>query len=93
MSWQASVQARQAPAQIWQCSTSWYGAQARAQASQTKAHSVQSAVENSPLRANMAAQRRQTLAQSVARLMQRFIRVALVSKHPAAHSSQATAHS
>jgi hypothetical protein len=66
---------------------------ARAQASQTKAHKVHNAVENSPLRASMAAHRRQTLAQSVAKLMQRFIRVALISRLVAAHWSQATAHS
>jgi len=41
----------------------------------------------------MAAHRRQTLAQSVAKLMQRFIRVALISRLVAAHWSQAASQS
>jgi hypothetical protein len=72
---------------------SWCGVHARAQASQTKAHKVHSAVENSPSRANMAAHSRHTLAQSIARLMQRFIRAAFTSRLAAAHWSHATAHS
>jgi hypothetical protein len=72
---------------------SWCGAHARAQASQTKAHKVHSAVENSPSRASMAAHKRHTLAQSIARLMQRFMRAALISRLVAAHWSHATAHS
>jgi hypothetical protein len=86
------VQPRQAPAQIWQCCAPC-GEHSRAQASQTSAHKVHSAVENSPLRASIAAHSRQTAAQSVQRPMQRFMRAGSSSRHMAAHTSQATAHS
>ncbi|WP_205571611.1 hypothetical protein [Achromobacter sp. B7] len=45
------------------------------------------------MRASIAAHKRHTPAQSVAKAMQRFIRAALASKLAAAHWSQATAHS
>jgi len=92
MSLQASVHARQAPAQTWQCSASCVEHNL-AQASHTNAHNVHDAVANSPSLASIAAQRRHTSAQSVHRLMQCFMRVAFSSRQAAAHWSHATAHS
>jgi len=92
MSRQASVQPRQAPAQIWHCSASCVE-HSRAHASQTRAQKVHNAFENSPSRASIAAHKRQMAAQSVHRLMQRFMREALSSRQAAAHWSHATAHS
>ncbi|KXJ66337.1 hypothetical protein AXY46_12505 [Achromobacter xylosoxidans] len=84
MSRHASVQAMQAPAQIWQCSASCVE-HCRAQASQTSAHNVQSAWANSPPRASMAAHKRQTSAQSVHKAMLARICAGFCRRHAAAH--------
>jgi len=92
MSRHASVQAMQAPAQIWHFSDSCVE-HSRAHASQTSAHNVHNACANSPSRASMAAHSRQTAAQSVHNAMQDLSSAGFCRRQLAAHWSHATAHS